>query len=102
MNMLVPIILVIVIAVLIFKSLGKTDPAAEQCAKEIIQLLRNKREASAEDIAQVLEAHERTQEDANKVSLIVKTRLSQAHIQKEKHKEVMLRVRKAKRLLNAS
>lgn len=102
MNTLVPIIFVIIIAVLIFKSLGKTEPAAEQCAKEIIQLLRNKQDASAEDIAQVLKAHERTQEDADNVTVIVKTRLSQAHIRKEQHKDVMLRVRKAKHLLNAS
>ncbi|KZY36037.1 MULTISPECIES: hypothetical protein [unclassified Oleiphilus] len=99
MNTYIPIILIIVIAVLIFKSMSKPDPAAEQCAKDIIQLLKKNQGASAEEIAKVLKAHNRTVEDAEKVTVIVKTRLVQAHIRKEDHNDVMLRVRQAKQLL---
>lgn len=100
MNTLIPVVILIVIAVLIFKSLGKSDPAAEQCAKEIIQMLRDNQNAGVQDMAEIMKKHGRTTQDADQVTLIVKTRLTQAHIRKEDHSDVMLRVRQAKAFLD--
>lgn len=100
MNTLIPIVIVIVIAVLIFKSFGKSDPAAEQCAKEIIQLLRDNQNASAQEVSDIMKKHGRTAQNADQVTLVVKTRLTQAHIRKEDHNDVMLRVRQAKAFLD--
>ena len=98
-----PFLLVIIIAVFIFlvvRSLNKKDGDAESCAKEVTQALRQNPETSPEDIAAILRKHNRTSDDAGKVTVLVKSRLSQAHIRKEEQQDVMLRVRKAKEFIN--
>lgn len=100
MNPMLFIVILIVVAFIIFKGFGKSDPSAQACAKEIIQLLKHNPDAEAEEITTIFKAHQRTRQDSGKVTVIVKAHLSQTGILKEEHNNVMTKVRRAKEMLN--
>ena len=99
MNTPLIVIAVIAIAALIIYSTQHRDPAAEACAKDLIELLRSNKEASPQAIAEIYRAHNRSTTDVGKVSKLIKSRLVQAGFRQEEHEEVMQRVRAAKQLL---
>ncbi len=112
---MIALIGIVVITLLILGS-SRNDPEAEQCAKEIISLLKSEPDASANAIAELLRKHNFGQRpsnpdqpssdthsakarDAGKVTRIVKSKLHQVDSRKEAQQELMRRIRAAKQLL---
>lgn len=85
---------------LIMRNIMNRDIPAEACAKDVIELLKNDLNTSAKDIAAVYQAHSRTKDDIDKVTTLIKARLTTAHIRKEDQTDVMQRVRQAKSLIS--
>jgi len=98
-NSIALIILLAVVILLIFRKSGNQDSSAQDCAREVIDLLKAKPDASAQEIATILKAHGRNSASAGQVTRLVKTRLTQARIRKNDQQDVMLRVRQAKQML---
>ncbi|TNC80385.1 MAG: hypothetical protein C9356_14095 [Oleiphilus sp.] len=84
---------------LIIRNLAHKDPAAESCAKAVVQCLKQKPHASAQEIAEVFRTHNRTGQDIGKVTRLLKSRLVQAGIRKEDQLDVMQAVQQAKTML---
>ena len=72
-----------------------SDPANTLCAKEIVVLIRTKRDIKAAEILVVLQAHQRSQPQAVKVGALVNARLHSAKVSKEDKIKVMREVRTA-------
>lgn len=85
---------------LIIRNLANRDLAAETCAKAVVQCLKQNPHASAQEIAEVFRAHNRTGQDIGKVTRLLKSRLVQAHVRKEDQPEIMQRIKQAKTLLS--
>ena len=86
------------IAYAIFNNTRNIDPKNKACANEFIDLLRNNPHSKAAEMTLILQEHQRTIEQASKVSAMVKASLHKARISKENQTEVMLEVRKAVQL----
>lgn len=87
---------VAVVIWLIIRSLSRRDLPAEECAKEVIQLLKQNQQADAEDISRIFQVHQRTKQDIGKVTRLINSRLTQARIRKDDKTDVMQKIRKAK------
>ncbi len=85
-----------VIAYLVINSAKNRNPYAEACAKDVIQLLKKRQDASPDEIAAIFKQHEVPKEHLDNVTTLVKARLHQINISKDKHALLMLEIRKAK------
>ena len=96
------VIILAVIATLIFLAIRKSKPldtGAEACAKDVINLLRKRPDANAEEIVEIYKSHQRTLDNISNVTVLIKPKLVQAGIKKDRQALVMLEIRRAKELL---
>lgn len=98
MNLIV-LIAIAAIALLILNSIRKRDPEAEACAQAIIDKLKQNKDSSAEELAQVLKQHGRNADDAGAVLKRVFPKLTQAGFRKEEQADVKLTLRRTKQYI---
>lgn len=97
------VLILAVIATVIFITMRRSKPSdtgAKSCAQEVINLLRKRPDANAEEIVEIYKKHQRTHDDINNVTVLIKPKLVQTGIKKDKHALVMLEIRRAKELLD--